>query len=185
MFKERAAHHPIERSRELKSMCGCIRQIVMSLHHLSAGQVPYDQVVYMANIASPRSAAERAPHGFEDHDLAAGKIVAGGKPAFLANRFAAPDCSSLRMDEVCARVLPDSMLCKAVHRSGIPDDGGLALVGDADRRRSGGLEIGLAARPSMSRRNAGISRVMLDPTAWAKSCACPVCAHSRPASSKT
>ena len=67
-------------------------------------------------------------------------------------------------------VLPDNCVVHLFARLPIPDDGGFALVGDADGRNVTGPDVGAAYGLSRHAdlRERDLARVVLDPAGWGK-----------------
>ena len=97
--------------------------------------------------------------------LSAGEVGRRRQPRLLADHLAAPVALQLRRDAVGAGVLPHDRVVVRPARSGIPDHGGLPLVGDAYRGEVGGREAGGVQRDLDDVLGAppDLERVVLDP----------------------
>ena len=97
-------------------------------------------------------------------DLSAGKIRIDGKPRYISYRFGMTACAKLFTKIGCTATLPNDGVINGSARSFVPNDGGLALIGDAD----GGDFLGRDAccndgfRHGRVLRSVDLKRIMLD-----------------------
>jgi hypothetical protein len=79
-------------------------------------------------------------------DLASGKIGCRWQSGFAPNGFACAVCFKLAHNAIGARVLPDDGIVDWFACSGIPNDSGFTLIGDADSDEVLRREVGLGKR---------------------------------------
>ena len=115
----------------------------------------------------PCSAAARAPSTWSSSQaiLVAEKYGSSSRPVLSATAFSWPAASQRRAGVRGAPVLPDDGVVDRLAGRAVPDDRGLALVGDADAGdvlgRDAGLRHGLAH--GRDRRRPDFLRIVLDP----------------------
>ena len=97
------------------------------------------QLSVVPKSASPRSAAARTPVDVlqDPLDLAAGEVRRRRQPGLVPDDVAAAVAVERAGDAVGAGVLPDDRVVVGPAGPAVPHDGGLALVGDAERGEVG------------------------------------------------
>jgi hypothetical protein len=113
----------------------------------------------------------RAGHMIENPgDLGGAEIRIEPQAGLEADQRFAPLSTELVADAGGAAVLPDDRRVNRHAGRAIPDDHGLALVGDADRRHVGRLELGGSQRflGHGQLRRPDLLRIVLDPTGLGK-----------------
>ncbi len=109
----------------------------------SAGEVPQHPAVGVAE--EGMALLGGLPHAVDvlqdPLDLAAGEVGGRWQPRFTADDVALAAALQCSGDGVGTGVLPDDGVVVRAAGAGVPDDGRLALVGDADGRQVGGVEV--------------------------------------------
>ena len=106
------------------------------------------QVSIVPNRMSPRSARSRSPSTLSSSQRTFGpaKYEASGRPGLAAEAVLADVAAELPAERVGAGVLPDEGVVDGLAGVPVPQQGGLALVGDADRLDVGGGDTRLDDR---------------------------------------
>ena len=157
------------KSLEIEEHCAAgirhIRDVRATLY--AAAQVPDKPRVDVAeDRLTSTSGSPRAVDTLEDPlNLPAGKISRGRQSRFPANDFAGAGLFQLPHDAVGARVLPDNGVVERFTGFGIPDHGGFALVGDADRRKvlRGEIAMGKRGLDCLACALVNVHRIMFHP----------------------
>ena len=135
--------------------------------HSAGGELPDQPRI---DGAESEFASQRAPPGAghaveQPCHLGAGEIRVEHEAGALAEQFAVSVGLELPAAVGGAPVLPDDGVADRPPGGAFPDDGGLALVGDADRRDLGGAQAGggerLAGSGDLGRPDH--LRILLDP----------------------
>ena len=136
--------------------------------HLAAGEPPQQIAIDGAEDQfAALGARARAGHVVEDPgDLGAGEIGIEDQAGLGRDRGLVAFGFELGADIGGAAVLPDDGAVDGLAGGAVPEHGGLALVGDADRGDVLGGDVGLASAPrgrSATRRGPDVLRLVLDP----------------------
>ena len=124
------------------------------------------QVSMVPNSSSPFSALARAVDVVEDPRDLGGRRSRWRAGPVTSRRRSTPSVAGELADEPAgARVLPHDRVVDRLAGLAVPDDRGLALVGDADRLDVAGLGVGVGHRAvdDLARAAPDLGRVVLDP----------------------
>ena len=163
--------------------CGCREQGARGVGgvgrmDLAAGQPPQQEASIVPKASSPVSARARAPGDVVEDpgDLGAGEIGIEQQAGLRRDRASRGRRASARADSRGAAVLPDDGVVDRLAGGAVPDDGRLALVGDADarrRRRASSLASASAPRQTSTVARQISSGSCSTQPGWGRSAAAP------------